>query len=310
MRLVIGSRGSKLALWQAHWAQETLKKNLPGVEIVIKVIRTQGDDAVDIPFDQLPGKGFFVKEIEEALLSRRIDLAVHSMKDLPEPLPSGLTLAAITQREDPRDALVTSDGRGLDDLKVGARVGTGSPRRAAQLLARRPDLKIEGLRGNVDTRVRRLLEGRYDAVVLASAGLARLGIEVPRVALSVDVCTPAVGQGALGIEVRLDHGQASEAALTLQDATTLAAVTAERAFLGFLGGGCRVPIAGYARLRDDGLHLMGMVARADGTAVIRDEVQGDATLPRELGEELGRRIVERGGGILLSEGGADPGKPA
>ena len=310
MRLVVGSRGSKLALWQAGWVQEALGKTMPGAEIVIQVIRTQGDKAVNIPFDQLPGKGFFVKEIEEALLSRRIDLAVHSMKDLPESLPPGLSLAAITERADPRDALVTTDGRGLDDLEPGARVGTGSPRRAAQLLSHRPDLTIQGLRGNVDTRVRRLMEGRYDAVVLAAAGLTRLGLDVPRVSLPVDVCTPAVGQGAVGIEVREDHPQAVEAALRLQDDATATAVTAERSFLGALGGGCRVPIAGFARLRDGGLHMMGVVARADGTAVIRDQLQGDAARPRELGEELGRKILDQGGGALLKEDGAGPGGAA
>ena len=308
MRLVVGSRGSKLALWQAGWVQETLGKTMPGAEIVIQVIRTQGDDAVDVPFDQLPGKGFFVKEIEEALLSRRIDLAVHSMKDLPESLPPGLSLAAITKREDPRDVLVTTDGRGLDDLAPGARVGTGAPRRAAQLLSHRPDLSIEPLRGNVDTRVRRLQEGRYDAVVLAAAGLTRLGLEVARVPLQVDVCTPAVGQGALGIEVRGDHPQAVAAARTLQDEPTAAAVTAERSFLGVLGGGCRVPIAGFARLQNGQLHLMGVVARADGTALIRDELRGDGARPEELGERLGRKILDRGGGALLKEDAAGPGE--
>ncbi len=304
MRLVVGSRGSNLALWQAGWVQEALGKTLPGAEIVIQVIRTQGDEAANIPFDQLPGKGFFVKEIEEALLSRRIDLAVHSMKDLPGSMPPGLSLAAITERADPRDALVTTDGRGLDDLQPGARVGTGSPRRAAQLLSHRPDLTIEPLRGNVDTRVRRLLDGRYDAVVLAVAGLTRLGLDVPRVPLQVDVCTPAVGQGALGIEVRGDHPQAVEAARTLQDEPTAAAVTAERSFLSALGGGCRVPIAGFARLQDGQLHLIGVVARADGTALIRDELRGDAARPEELGQGLGRKILDQGGGALLQEDGA------
>ena len=307
MRLVVGSRGSKLALWQAGWVQETLGKTMPGLEIEIQVIRTQGDEAVNIPFDQLPGKGFFVKEIEEALLARRIDLAVHSMKDLPDSFPPGLSLAAITERADPRDALVTTDGRGLDDLQPGARVGTGSPRRAAQLLSHRPDLTIEPLRGNVDTRVRHLLDGRYDAVVLAVAGLTRLGLDVARVPLPVEVCTPAVGQGALGIEVRGDHPQAVQAARTLQDEPTAAAVTAERSFLSALGGGCRVPIAGFARLQDGQLHLMGVVARADGTALIRDELRGDAARPEELGQGLGRKILDQGGGALLQEDGAGPG---
>jgi hydroxymethylbilane synthase len=301
MRLVIGSRGSALALWQARWVQRTLLQKMPGTEIEIQVIRTQGDDAVNIPFEQLPGKGFFVKEIEEALLAERIDLAVHSMKDLPEELPPGLCLAAITAREDPRDALVTAAGQSLEELPRGAGVGTGSPRRAAQLLARRPDLEIRPLRGNVDTRVRRLLEGRHDAVVLAAAGLARLEIDVPRVALDVEVCIPAVGQGALGIEVRQEHEAAVAAARLLEDATTSAAVTAERSFLGALGGGCRVPIAGFARLADGELELQGMVARADGSELIRDLSRGDAGSPREVGEALGSKILEQGGGELLQE---------
>jgi hydroxymethylbilane synthase len=301
MRLVVGSRGSKLALWQAHWARDTLQKTMPHVEIVLEIIRTQGDDSVHVPFEQLPGKGFFVKEIEEALLAEKIDLAVHSMKDLPEELPDGLMLAGITKREDPRDVLVTLDGRSLEDLEQGARVGTGSPRRAAQLRYHRDDLVIQPLRGNVDTRVRRLQEGRHDAIVLAAAGLNRLSLEIPRVPLEVGICTPAVGQGALGLETRRGHDLGLEAARTLQHDDTQAAVQAERAFLRVLGGGCQVPIAGYARVDGERLHMVGAVASPDGSELIREEQEGTAQQPDALGESLGKSILGKGGGELLRE---------
>jgi hydroxymethylbilane synthase len=274
---------------------------MPHVEIVLEIIRTQGDDSVHLAFDQLPGKGFFVKEIEEALLAETIDLAVHSMKDLPEELPDGLMLAGITKREDPRDVLVTTDGRGLEELEQGARVGTGSPRRAAQLRHHRPDLQIQPLRGNVDTRVRRLQEGRHDAVVLAAAGLNRLGLEVPRVPLDVSICTPAVGQGALGLEIREGHSLALEAARALQDDSTAAAVQAERSFLQVLGGGCRVPIAGFARADGARLRMTGAVARPDGAALIREQQEGEVARPQALGEALGKSILAKGGGDLLKE---------
>ena len=201
-RLIIGSRGSALARWQADWVRETLAGAVPDLETEVRIIRTQGDRAQSIPFEQLPGKGFFVKEIEEALQAGTIDLAVHSMKDLPAELPEGLALAATAAREEPRDALCSSAGVDLEALARGARVGTGSPRRASQLLACRPDLRIEPIRGNVDTRVRRLREGRVDALVLAAAGIRRLGIDVPHVLLPPEISLPAVGQGALGIEIR------------------------------------------------------------------------------------------------------------
>jgi len=301
-RLVIGSRGSALALWQANWVKEALQERAPEVTTEILIIRTQGDRAVEIPFDQLPGKGFFVKEIEEALLNRTIDLAVHSMKDLPAELPKGLGLGAVTRREDPRDALVTPGGIGLDDLVQGARVGTGSPRRAAQLLARRPDLRMEPVRGNVDTRVRKVMEGDLDAMVLAAAGLNRLGIKAPRVVLEPDVSVPAVGQGAVGIEVRSDDEVALGAVRRLEHPETAAAVAAEREFLAALGGGCQVPIAALATARGERLHIRGLVARPDGTEVIRHEAEGAIVDPVAVGRDLADLCLADGARELLAEG--------
>ena len=244
--LIIGSRGSQLARWQAHWIQTRLEQL--GEQCRIEIIRTTGDKITDVALSQVGaqvgGKGLFTKEIEEALLAGAIDIAVHSLKDMPTELPDGLTLAAIPEREDPRDALI---GRKLEDLPAGARVGTGSLRRAAQLRALRPDLQIEDIRGNVDTRLRKLDEGRYDAIVLASAGLRRLGLE-NRIAEIFDpsVMCPAVGQGALAVETRDDDGAAFQIAKRLEDSATRSAVTAERAVLASLGGGCQAPMGAHA----------------------------------------------------------------
>lgn len=304
-RLVIGSRGSALARWQAEWVQAELRRARPELEVEIRIIRTQGDQAQSIPFDQLPGKGFFVKEIEEALMARTIDLAVHSMKDLPSDLPPGLVLGATTRREDPRDALCTTGGTGLDELPGGARVGTGSPRRAAQLLARRPDLEIRPIRGNVDTRVRKLREGAVDAMVLAAAGIRRLAIDVPHVPLPVEVSLPAVGQGALGIEIREEDRDVASCVATLADAATTAAVAAERRFLAALGGGCRVPIAALAEADGTRLRMRGVVARPDGSSVLRLEAEGTVAAPEELGDRLAGRALDGGARELLDGGGTE-----
>lgn len=299
--LIIGSRGSRLALWQAHWARDSLQSRLPETRVEIRVIRTQGDVEGSAALDQLPGKGFFVKEIEEALMAEEIDLAVHSMKDVPSELPEGLMIAAVTAREDPRDVLVTLDAMGLEELPQGAKVGTGSPRRAGQLLYRRSDLRIEPLRGNVDTRVRRLREGRYDAIVLAAAGLNRLELDVPRVPLDIEVCMPAVGQGALGIETRESDDRALAAAALLSHQPTAVAVTAERSFLNALGGGCRVPIGGLGVLDGAKLVLTGVVARPDGGTLLRDEIRGEPENCRALGEELARSMLHAGAAEILGQ---------
>jgi hydroxymethylbilane synthase len=293
--LTIGSRGSELALWQARWVQQKLEEL--GQACRIEIVRTTGDKMLDAPLARLGGKGLFTKEIEEALLEGRVDLAVHSLKDLPTLLGEGLCLAAVPVREDPRDAVV---GRRLADLPRGARVGTSSLRRAAQLRALRPDLGVEPVRGNLDTRLRKLAEGQFDALLLAAAGLHRLGWQ-DRVAeyLPVEVMCPAVGQGALAIETRDDGGEARQFCSRLEDAATRACVTAERALLSALGGGCQVPIAGYAWMEGGRLRLVGVVASPDGSGLVRRETWGALTEAGQLGEQLARELLGAGARAIL-----------
>ena len=297
--IVIGSRGSQLALWQARHIAARLEAL--GEQTRIEIIKTTGDKITDVPLAQVGGKGLFTKEIEEALLAGSIDLAVHSLKDMPAALPEGLTLAAFPEREDVRDALV---GRTLAELRSGDKVGTSSLRRAAQLHALGLGLVIETLRGNVDTRLRKLDEGQYDAVVLAAAGLRRLGWE-NRITELLDpaVMCPAAGQGALAIETRddgetRDGGTAHEIARKLDHAETRAAVTAERALLVVLEGGCQVPIGAHARLEGSSIHLRAIVASLDGRRVIRDSLCGEE--PIALGHELGRRLLAAGARDILA----------
>jgi hydroxymethylbilane synthase len=293
--LTIGSRGSQLALWQAHWIQARLEKL--GEECRIEIIRTTGDNIAEVALSQVGTKGLFTKEIEEALLAGSIDVAVHSLKDMPTAIPAGLTLAAIPEREDPRDALI---GRALEDLAKGARVGTGSLRRAAQLRARRPDLQIEDIRGNVDTRLRKLDEGRYDAIVLASAGLRRLGWENRITELfNPTVICPAVGQGALAVETRDDSGVAFKIAKRLEHAETRAAVTSERAVLASLGGGCQAPIGAHAYIDGDKLFVIAVIVSPDGTQVIRQAKQGPVGDAAALGQSLAEQLLSAGGKHIL-----------
>ncbi len=305
--LTIGSRGSKLALWQAHWIRARLEAL--GQTCRIAIIRTTGDKITGVSLAKVGGKGLFTKEIEDALLEGAIDLAVHSMKDLPTELPAGLCVAAVPEREDPRDALV---GCSLAAIPQGGRVGTSSLRRVAQLLAVRPDLSVEPVRGNLDTRLRKLDRGEYDAIVLAAAGLRRLGWQ-DRIAdlLPADVMCPAVGQGALAVETRDDGGAAHEICRRLDHADTRSAVTAERAVLAALGGGCQVPIGVHARLESGTLRLAAVVASPDGRRIVRGGTSGapgDASL---LGAELGQQLLERGArGILAEVYGAGPGGSA
>jgi hydroxymethylbilane synthase len=291
---VIASRGSQLALWQANWVQAQLKAL--GHESRIEIIKTTGDKITDVPLAKVGTKGLFTKEIEEALLDRRADLAVHSLKDLPTELPEGLTLAAIPSREDPRDALV---GKKLADLPRGAKVGTSSLRRSAQLRSLRPDLQIESVRGNVDTRLRKLDEGQYDTILLAAAGLKRLGW-ANRIAeiLGPDQMCPAVGQGALAIETR-PESEAFFACGALDDSATHWAVVAERAVLGALGGGCQVPIGAYARVERGRLRLMGLVAAPDGSEIIRAQSEGAMGDALKLGQAMGTDLLERGARRIL-----------
>lgn len=292
--LTIGSRGSQLALWQANWVKARLEE--AGHSCRIEIIKTTGDKITGVPLARVGVKGLFTKEIEEALLDRRIDVAVHSMKDLPTELPAGLAVAAIPAREDARDALV---GRRLAELPPGARVGTSSLRRVAQLRAARPDLVIESVRGNIDTRLRKLDEGRYDALVLAAAGLKRLGWE-DRIAelLSEDVMCPAVGQGALAVETR-EEGAAAAACSRLDDAATRAAVDAERAVLRTLGGGCQVPIGAHATVAGGELDLVAIVAAPDGSRIVRRNARGNAADAARLGETLGNALLAAGGAEIL-----------
>lgn len=300
--LVIGSRGSKLALWQAEQARERLRHLNPQLDVQIEIIKTTGDVKSD-PLSVIGGKGVFTKELEDALVGGRIDIAVHSLKDLPTVLPGGLSIAAICEREDARDALVLragSAGGSLLGLPRGAVVGTSSQRRLGQLKALRPDVEVKDLRGNVDTRIRKLDQGQYDAVILASAGLVRLGLQERISArIAVTEMLPAVGQGAIAIETKSGNEFAVQSASRLDHCETRLACLAERAFLRSLGGGCQFPIAAHASLDDGLLMLEGLVAKPDGSEILRDSLSGSPDDPEALGSELAKQLIERGARALL-----------
>lgn len=304
-RLFIGTRGSALALWQTDHIIDRLRAIAPSLDVEIRRIKTQGDVVRDRALWQVAGRGFFVKEIEKALLSREIDVAVHSLKDVPTVLPDGLTLGAIPERADPRDALVVRDGIGdLFSLSPGARVGTSSLRRQSQLLAARPDLEIADLRGNVDTRLQKLRAGEYDAIVLAVAGMERLGLdEHITQRLSLDVMLPAPAQGALAIQCRTDDVSTLDLLRPLNHAPTRTAVTAERAFLNALSSGCSAPVAAYAVERPEGdgtlLHLRTWVASLDGRKVVRVEGTGSPREPEKLGSGVAQQALEQGARTIL-----------
>ena len=301
--LRIGSRGSRLALWQAEQARENLLRLNPGFEIQIEIIKTTGDVKPD-PLSVIGGKGVFTKELEEALLDKRIDIAVHSLKDLPTVIPSGLAISAICEREDPRDALVLRAGSqvsSLRELASGSVVGTSSQRRLAQLKALRSDVVVRDLRGNVDTRVRKLDEGQYDALILASAGLIRLGLrERISAAVSLSEILPAVGQGAIAIETRADDEVAVVATSKLNHRPTELACLAERAFLRGLGGGCQFPIAAHAVVDGELLKLDGLVANPDGTEILRGALSGTAEEGDVIGATLAARLIDQGADSLLA----------
>jgi hydroxymethylbilane synthase len=302
---VIGSRGSKLALWQSEWVKARLAAERPEAEIRIEVIKTSGDVMLDVPLAVIGGKGVFTKELEEALLAEEIDLAVHSLKDLPTTLPDDLAISAITEREDACDALILradieTENSSLRGLPQGATVGTSSLRRQAQLKHLRPDVVIKDLRGNVDTRLRKLDEGGYDAIILACAGLRRLGFERRiNARIAHAEMLPAVGQGALGIETRARDPRTAALVSLLEHAPTRAACAAERALLFALGGGCQVPIAAHATVEDGTLRLNALVAALDGGRVIRDNLEDDARHAARAGETLAARLRERGAAELL-----------
>ena len=301
-KIVIATRGSQLALWQAEHVSATLRARHPGLDVELLRIKTKGDIILDVPLAKVGGKGLFVKEIEEALLNGQADLAVHSMKDVPMELPEGLVLGCIPEREMPEDVLLSVHYAQVDDLPHNAHVGTSSLRRQAQLLALRPDLRISSLRGNVDTRLRKLLEGQYDAILLAGAGLKRLGLTAPHMyALPVERFLPAVGQGALGIECRSDRRDLLDLLSFFEHRPTRVCVEAERGFLAGLNGGCQVPIAGHAVMLDEEhFTLQGLVAEVDGTRILRRSVTADTTHPREAGLGLSRALLQDGAHDILT----------
>ena len=300
--LVIGARGSRLAVWQAEWVQARLKELAPELTVTLQRIKTSGDKILDVPLAAIGGKGLFVKEIEEALLREEIDLAVHSMKDVPTTLPDGLSILCVPAREDPRDVLISRDSCSLDQLPKGSRIGTSSLRRQAQLLHYRPDLHIELLRGNLDTRLRKLHNGEYDAIVLAAAGLMRMGWSNKVTEyLPPEVSLPAIGQGALGLEGRRNDRFVQILVEKLEHGPTRIAVMAERALLKRLEGGCQVPIAAHATVKGDTLIMDGLIASVEGQRLIRDTIQGAASEAQSLGIQLAEKLLAQGGDRILNE---------
>lgn len=299
--LRIGTRASRLALWQAEWVQQQLEQLHPGLTVSLVPITTKGDKILDVPLAKVGGKGLFVKELEEALYDGSVDLAVHSMKDVPSVLPPGLILPCIPLREDPRDALVTPDGRGFAQLPQGARIGTSALRRQAQLLHRRPDLTIVSLRGNVETRLRKMDEEGLDGIVLAAAGLKRLGLaERISAYLPTDMSLPAIGQGALGLECRQGDERTLALIAPLHHADTAVAVTAERAFLRRLNGGCQVPLAAHAVVTGDRVNLVGLVAEVDGRRLLKDTFDAPVSEAEVAGRQLAESLLSQGADSILA----------
>jgi len=302
VRLRLGSRGSPLALWQAHHVAARLGTAWPGLAVDITIIKTEGDQRTDMPLTASFGKGVFVKEIEDALLGGTIDLAVHSLKDLPTETPAGLVLAAIPSRHDARDALVSRSGRALADLPQNALVATGSPRRRCQLLHARGDLRFTLVRGNVDTRLRKLDEGQFDALILAVAGIERLELtQAPYTPIPYSLCLPAPGQGALAIEIRAEDAATRRLVSPLNDPQTASCVAAERGFLAALGAGCLAPAGALATVVGDTLLLEAMVGYPDGRSQERDRIEGVPGDAETLGAALARRLLDAGGDLILRE---------
>ena len=298
--LRIATRGSELALWQASTVAEQLRSAHPGLSVELRVIRTTGDRILDVPLAKIGDRGLFTKEIDSAVLAGEADLAVHSLKDVPTQVPTGLTLAAVSRRADPRDVLLSGGALRLAQLPAGARIGTSSLRRRAQLRAHRPDLEIIDLRGNLNTRLAKLDRGEYDAIVLAAAGVERLGW-TDRISeyLSSSVCLSAVGQGALAVVVRAGDRRATEMVAPLSDYATVQCTAAEREFLRVLEGGCQIPVAALAVLHENQLRLEGLIANLDGTAIVRGSAEGDADAARDVGGGLACELAARGGREIL-----------
>jgi hydroxymethylbilane synthase len=298
--LRLGTRGSRLALWQAEWVKSALMREHPDIAVNLIKIKTQGDKITDVPLAKVGGKGLFIKEIEEALMAGRIDLAVHSMKDMPAQIPAGLTIGAVPQREDPRDVLIGRGYTSLEQLPPDARLGTSSLRRAAQILYMRPDIVIVPLRGNLDTRLGKLDKTDLDAIVLAAAGILRLG-QSERIGtyLNESQMLPAVGQGALCVEIRESDPKIQTLVAFLDHADTRTAVSAERGFLKRLEGGCQVPLAAHAVLTDDRLHITGLVAEPDGSRRLKWTMQGSARQAEALGRDLAEHLLAQGAADIL-----------
>jgi hydroxymethylbilane synthase len=298
----IGTRGSKLALWQAHWVKSTLNQKFPHLSIELVIIKTQGDKILDVPLAQVGGKGLFVKEIEQALMDRRVDLAVHSMKDMPADIPEGLCIGAIPKREIPSDVLISRNGLKFSKLDSGSIIGTSSLRRGAQLRHNRTDITIRPLRGNLDTRLRKLETEDLDAIVVAAAGVKRLNLE-DRITeyLDEEIMLPAVGQGALCIEIRENDPPVSEMISALDDSRTRIIVSGERSFLNRLEGGCQIPIAGHGKIENERYVLTGLVAEVDGSRVIKDIVEGPVQASERIGIELAERLINKGADKLLEK---------
>lgn len=308
-RVVIGSRGSLLALTQSSMVLDRLKKLYPGIEFSLQKITTKGDRLTDLPLPSFGGKGIFIKELETALLEREIDLAVHSFKDLPTEMEPGLAIAALLEREDPRDVLVSCKGLKLAELPANSRLGTGSPRRKAQLMYFRPDLQVLDMRGNVDTRLRKIEENLYDGAIMAAAGLLRLGRQkIITEYLSPDICTPPVGQGAIAVETRSEEDQVKSMVRALDHQPTRIALEAERAFLTRLGGGCLTPIGALGKIVSEGdsprregskLVLSGIVASPDGKNIFRNKIVGAPEEAEKLGISLAESLLKQGAGEVI-----------
>ena len=298
----IGTRASLLAVTQSTWVKDQIEQQYPGTTVELVKITTKGDKILDVPLAKVGGKGLFVKEIEDALLDGRVDLAVHSMKDVPAELPDGLQVAIVPEREIPQDAFISVNYKTVDDLPEGAVIGTSSLRRKSQLACLRPDLNIKDLRGNLDTRLRKLDEGEYDAIILAGAGLNRLGMQERITTLFTSKqMLPAIGQGSLGIELRIADSELLDGMQFLHDNKTATAVAAERSFLLRLEGGCQVPIGGHATVDGDTVHLVGLIADVDGKVILKEQLSGPANTAEDIGRSLADTLLAAGGKAILDE---------
>lgn len=300
-KIIVGSRKSKLALTQTNWFIEQLKSLQLPYSFEVREIVTKGDKIVDVTLSKVGGKGLFVKEIEQAMLEHQIDFAVHSIKDMPAELPAGLMIGCIPQRVDARDVLISKEHQQLEELPEGAIIGTSSLRRSAQILQKRPDVQVKWIRGNIDTRIRKLQEEEYDAIILAAAGLERMGWKQEMVTqyLPEEICLPAVGQGALGIQCRTADAEVIQLLQRIHDTASGLAVEAERSFLATIEGGCQVPVAAYATFDQGMLNITGLVASPDGKIILKEELTGQE--PKQLGVELANLLIEKGAADILEQ---------